>query len=70
MKTCARTGDKHVALFGTTRFLMYAKLKKKVWRYVTLYLQILLVFLLVLNRSQILTITVVPESLVPSLVLL
>jgi hypothetical protein len=29
MKTCARTGDKHVALFGTTRFLMYAKLKKE-----------------------------------------
>jgi hypothetical protein len=38
--------------------------KKRVWRHVTLYLQTLLVFLLVQNRSQILTITVVPESLV------
>ena len=70
MKTCARTGDKHVALFGTTRFLMYAKLKKKVWRYVTLYLQTLTVLLLVQDIGQIPTITDVPESLVSLLVLL
>jgi len=70
MKTCARTGDKHVASFGTTRFLMYAKLKKEGLEICYIISPTLTVFLLVQNRSQILTITVVPESLVPSLVLL
>jgi hypothetical protein len=29
MKTCFRTGDKHVALFDITRFPLYTKLKKE-----------------------------------------
>jgi len=44
MKTCSHTGDKHVALFDITRFPFYTKLKKRVWRLVTLYLQTLPVF--------------------------
>jgi hypothetical protein len=40
MKTCARTGDKHVALFVLLTFLIYTK-QEKIWSYVTLYFQTL-----------------------------